>query len=102
MGSVTVSFRPKPKHSKITTTHPVASTWLNRWSRAWGRTGTCSRDRRRGFGSLFNLAARCLLLLLLLGLTTQPLLLSPLSVLLLFLLGDVLKAGLDASCAAGT
>lgn len=102
MGSVTVSFRPKPKHSKITTTHPVASNWLNRWSRAWGWTGTCSRDRRRGFGSLFNLAARCLLLLLLLGLTTQPLLLSPLSVLLLFLLGDVLKAGLDASCAAGT
>lgn len=85
-------------------THLVCrgSSWLDRWSRAGGGTGTGSRDGRGGLGRLFDLTARLLLLLLLLGLSTGSLLLGPLLVLLLLLLGDVLEAGLDASCAAAS
>lgn len=43
---------------------------------------------------------RLLLFLLLLGLAAGSLLVGPAAVLLLLLLGDVLEAGLDASCAA--
>lgn len=90
---------------KTTLTHQVlswGSSWLDWWDGAGGGTGTRSRGRGRrgGLGGLFDFTARLLLLLLLLGLSTRSLLLGPLSVLLLLLLGDVLEAGLDASCAA--
>lgn len=74
------------------------SRWLDRRNRAGSGTGSSSRDGRGGL--LLHLTARLLLLLLLLGLSTRSLLLGPLPVLLLLLLGDVLEAGLDASCAA--
>ena len=70
------------------------------WLDCRSGTGTGSRDGRGGLGRLFDFTARLLLLLLLLGLSTCSLLLGPLPVLLLLLLGDVLEASLDASCAA--
>ncbi len=98
---------PQRSTVKTTMTHLVCrgSSWLDWWSRARSGTGTgtcSSRDGRGGLGRRFNFTARFLLLLLLLGLPTCPLLLGPLSVLLLLLLGDVLEAGLDASCAAAS
>lgn len=68
----------------------------------WCRTGTGSGGRRRGFGRFLDHTARLLLLLPLFGLSTRTLLLSPLLVLLLLLLGNVFKAGFDASCAAAS
>lgn len=92
------------KHFNPSQTHLVClgCSWLDRWSRAGGGTWTRSRDGGRGLGRLFDFAARLLLLLLLLGLSTRSLLLGLLPVLLLLLLGDVLEAGLDASCAAAS
>lgn len=76
---------------------------LDWWSRAGSGTGARrNRNRRRSFGLLFNSTSCLLLLLFLLGLPTRPLIFSSLSVLFLLLPGNILKLGLNASCAAAS